>query len=236
MQQSDIDQLSSRIRCAATVLRLSAATVRMRVAAKSNPYWHLQPRVPAGNLAGGQWLAGALGAAASLLPAVINAGRIALQRLFALGRTTAPRLRSVPRRWENAELDEDYFDDETRRIGPYSRQRPETRLIRFKDEREMRRYLGPAGPGREWHHIVEKRLAGRPGFRPELIHSTDNVISLPVEVHRYISNKMSSKDPAYGNDVRRYWVEKMSFADQYDHGLDLIEAALRRFGYDTKYF
>lgn len=236
MQQSEIDQLSSRVRTASTVLRLSAAAVRMRVAAKYNPYWHLQPRVPAGEPTGGQWLAGAIGAAANLLPAVINAGRIALRRLLTLGRATAPRLRSVPRRWENAEPNEDDFDRETRRIGPYSRQRPETRFIRFKDEREMRRYLGPAGPGREWHHIVEKRLAGRPGFRAEMIHSTDNIINLPVEVHRYISKKMSSKDPDFGDDIRRFWIEKMSFADQYDHGLDLIESALRKFGYDPKNF
>ena len=40
---------------------------------------------------------------------------------------------------------------------------------------------------------VEARLAGR-RFPPELLHSTDNIVSLPIEVHRRVSARMSSKD------------------------------------------
>lgn len=235
MQQSEIDQLSSRIRTASTILRISAASLRVRIAAKYNPNWHLQPRVPAGNPAGGQWLAGAFGAVANLLPVLRQVGAAALRRLFNITRETAPRLRSVPRRWEGEPPAEDTYDSETLRISPYSKQRPGQPSIRFRTERELKRYLGPAGPGNELHRIVEGRLAGKP-FDPTLIHSTDNIINLPVEVHRYISRKMSTKDPEFGGDIRRFWVEKLPFGEQYDHGLELIEEVLKEFGYDPEDF
>jgi hypothetical protein len=47
---------------------------------------------------------------------------------------------------------------------------------------------------------------------------------------------MSSKDPEFGGDIRRFWVEKLPFGEQYDHGLELIEEALRRYGYDPEDF
>ncbi|MBO6719198.1 MAG: hypothetical protein JJ913_14670 [Rhizobiaceae bacterium] len=236
MPQSDIDQVSRRICTASTILRVSAATVRLRIAAKYNPYWHLQPRVPAGYLTGGQWLAGVLGAAVSVLPAIINAGRAVVQRLLTLGRSTAPRLRGVPRKWDREQPGEDTYDAETRRVSPHSKQRPGLPIIRFRNERELRRYLGPAGSGREWHHIVEKRLAGRNDFPAELIHSTDNIISLPMEVHRHINAKMSSNMKIRGNVVLRHYLQGRTFAEQYDYGLDLITEALEEFGYDPADF
>jgi hypothetical protein len=69
-----------------------------------------------------------------------------------------------------------------------------------------------------------------------LIHSTDNIISLPVEVHRRVSSEMSSRRPAFGGDIRRFWLEKMDFRTQYDHGLALIEQSPLELGYDPSDF
>jgi hypothetical protein len=96
--------------------------------------------------------------------------------------------------------------------------------------------IGPAGLGREWHHIVEKRLAGRPGFPQEKIHSTDNIVSLPIEVHRRVSARMSMRDEAYNFNIRRFGIEKRTFAEQYDDGLDLVRKILEEYGYDPSNF
>ena len=71
---------------------------------------------------------------------------------------------------------------------------------------------------------------------PEQIHSTDNIISLPIEVHRSISARMSSRSEKYQGMVRRFGVERLSFAEQYNGGLDLIVETLMEFGYDPSHF
>ncbi|MGY6708332.1 MAG: hypothetical protein ACXIVF_08390 [Rhizobiaceae bacterium] len=65
----------------------------------------------------------------------------------------------------------------------------------------------------------------------EQIHSTDNIISLPVEVHRKINAKMSRKDPKFGGLTRRQWTEQFPFDRQYNLGLDLIVETLEEMGY-----
>lgn len=148
-------------------------------------------------------------------------------------RRVAPLLRRLPKHWSNeAQPSEDSYDERTRRISQNSWQRHGAPNIRFRNETELRHYLGPAGPGREWHHLVEKRLAARGVFEPELIHSTDNIISLPIDVHRRVSARMSMRFKAFENNIRRLGVEKMSFAEQYDHGLDLVVETLEELGYD----
>ncbi len=155
-----------------------------------------------------------------------------------MARHVAPWLRKVPRRWgdKSGFPSEESFDNETRRIGSPSWQRHGHPNIRFRTERELREFLGPAGPEREWHHIVEKRLAENGQFPVEIIHNTDNIISLPVEVHRRVSAKMSSRSEEFGNEVRRLGVEKMPFGDQYNYGLELIRETLEELGYDPYRF
>jgi len=79
-------------------------------------------------------------------------------------------------------------------------------------------------------------MAGRNGYPVELIHSTDNIISLPVEVHRRVSARMSMRLHAYENNVMRFEVGKLSFDEQYNIGLELVEDTLREFGYDPSAF
>lgn len=83
---------------------------------------------------------------------------------------------------------------------------------------------------------MEKRLAENRRFPAELIHNTDNIISLPVEVHRRISAIMSSKDLRHDNTTRRNWTEKFSFGEQYNMGLNLIEDVSEEMGYEIPHY
>jgi hypothetical protein len=222
----------ARLRRAGTELRLKAAASRLSRLLKQNPNWHLQPRVPAGLPTGGRWIA-FIGAS---LPTLYRVTRVAARRLRELSRNLAPRLRNVPRKWDPDQPAEESYDDETRRISANSKQRFGHPVVRFSSERELRDFLGPAGSGREWHHIVEKRMAGRNGYPVELIHSTDNIISLPVDVHRRVSARMSTRFEAYKNNVMRFEVGKLSFEEQYNIGLELVADALQEFGYDPSAF
>ncbi|WP_353647021.1 hypothetical protein [Mesorhizobium sp. WSM2240] len=237
MQDRELETFIYRLKAQIAASRVFAAGLRLQLAFKQNPNWHLQPRVPAGDPDGGQWLAYLVGAAGSLLPVLQRVGLAALQRLRTEARRIGPVLRRLPRRWDDSlQPSEDSYDDETRRISHNSWQRRGEPNIRFRNEDELRRYLGPAGPGREWHHIVEKRLAGREGFPPEKIHSTDNIVSLPIEVHRRVSARMSMRDKAYNFNIRRFGIEKRTFAEQYDDGLDLVREILEDYGYDPSDF
>jgi hypothetical protein len=136
---------------------------------------------------------------ARIAPGAYRAFRAVAQRI-------APRLRRLPEGWVGDKPDEIAFDDPTRRIGPPTPRRPEHEHVRFRTAGELRAHLGPAGPGRQWHHIVEARLAGG-RFPAELIHSTDNVVNLSIE-------------------ALREWLEPKPFEEQYEFGLRLIRRAM----------
>ena len=46
----------------------------------------------------------------------------------------------------------------------------------------------------------------------------------------------SMREEAYGNNIRRFELEKRTFGEQYDDGLALIEETLEEFGYDPNDF
>jgi hypothetical protein len=202
------------------LLRVKVALLDLRLHLKANPWWRLQPRAPAGQEDGGRWLPSGPVAPRGALPVLPGAAAIAALREAA--KRAAPYLRRLPKYWEGLWPGDEAFDDETGRIAEPSVRRPEHPLVRFRSESELRRYLRPAGAGREWHHIVEKRLAGD-RFPAEMIHSTDNIVSLPVELHRRVSAHMSRKTKQSGVLTVRDWIKSRSFADQYRFGLDLIE-------------
>jgi len=229
---------SNRLARATAALRLHLAAARISRELRFNPNWRLQPRIPSGMPGGGRWTEYLFGTVTSILPLLQRLGPQAVGKLREVARRLLPSLRRMPKPWAvDRQPSDESYDSETRRISRNSWQRfGEPHNIRFRNEDELRRILGPAGKGREWHHIVEKRLAGREGFPAELIHSTDNIISLPIDVHRRVSAKMSSSHRDFDGQLRRFWLEKMDFATQYDHGLRLIEETLRELGYDPSEF
>lgn len=215
-------------------LGLEAAAVRLSLALKYNPRWHLQPRVPRGNSDGGQWTngGGVQVAAVQVFLPILQRAAPAAQRLYDAGRRVAPYLRRVPKRWDS--LDElfadDEFDNETRRIGPISPRRPGHEHLRFRTEKELKDFLGPAGPKYHWHHIVEKRLIAEGIFSPEVIHSTDNIIGIPDQVHYCVNGKMGSLYLDTGLKTRLV-VQDWTFAEQYNYGIELINECYAGKGY-----
>jgi len=97
----------------------------------------------------------------------------------------------------------------------------------FSSYQKFRKTYGKAGDGMEWHHIVEQRKANISRFGAERIHNIDNMIALPVDVHRKISGHYSSKISEYSNLRVRDWLNSQSFEEQYKYGLDV----LKKYGY-----
>ncbi len=98
----------------------------------------------------------------------------------------------------------------------------------------MVRYLGRAGDGKAWHHVVEQSQANVRRFGAETIHNTANVIALPDkagELHRRISGIhavlhfgcecafYSSKQWFSEGHKVRMWLSQKSFQEQFEFGM-----------------
>lgn len=207
-------------------LRVQLALIHLRREQRANPYWHLQPRVPAGIAEGGQWTDAVLPALGQILARALQAVR-ALRRLAQGIRSWLNR---PPQRWSGRRPEEADFDEDTGRIGKPTERRPEHAQLRFRSFREFKEYMGSAGEGNEWHHIVEQRLAENGRFPPEEIHNTDNIVKLPRDVHLCVNARMSSLRRYSDGLIVRKWLERMSFEDQFDIGLGMIEECLELLG------
>jgi hypothetical protein len=96
----------------------------------------------------------------------------------------------------------------------------------FKSFDDFKDFMGPAGEGKAWHHIVEQRKVNVDRFGPEAIHNTENVVLLKKEVHDKISALYSSKTEETGGMVVREWLRTQSYEQQRAYGLRI----LKRFG------
>ncbi|MEZ5515430.1 MAG: hypothetical protein R3F58_16330 [Steroidobacteraceae bacterium] len=96
----------------------------------------------------------------------------------------------------------------------------------FRSHSALTRALGPAGPGRQWHHIVEQTPGNIGRFGAEAIHNTGNVVRLDATNNGRISGFYSSIQPFTGGQTVRQWLGTQSFDEQVRFGLD----TLRRFG------
>jgi hypothetical protein len=93
-------------------------------------------------------------------------------------------------------------------------------VMRFSTLSRLKQYLGPAGNGYQWHHIVEQT----PGN--QAIHSTDNVIRIPTSVHigkGSISADYSSKPAILNGLTVRQWLSTQSFQAQRDYGIRMLK-------------
>ncbi|MBR1599900.1 MAG: hypothetical protein IJ661_13460 [Lachnospiraceae bacterium] len=87
--------------------------------------------------------------------------------------------------------------------------------------------IGSAGKNRDWHHIVEQSQIKKSGFTPELIHNTNNIISIDRATHRKISGYYSTKSFDFTNGLSvRDWLAGQSYEEQYKFGIEV----LRKFG------
>ena len=103
--------------------------------------------------------------------------------------------------------------------------------IGFDTFDKLKRFLGSAGEGNAWHHIVEQSQINSSGFAANAVHNVNNIISIPNgagSVHAQISGYYSSI-PASGatNGLTvRQWLSGQSFEQQFEFGIDI----LRRYG------
>lgn len=80
---------------------------------------------------------------------------------------------------------------------------------------------GAAGPGREWHHMVEQGGDNSTNFSPEQLQSTKNIIPLPGPVHDLVTAEYASEYDESGKSVRE-WLSGQSFDDQYNEGVKIL--------------
>ncbi len=96
----------------------------------------------------------------------------------------------------------------------------------FESFSAFKRFMGPAGKGKQWHHIVEKHDFNLKRFGPEALHNTENVIPLEESLHIDVSAFYSSKRPKItGSDTLtvREWVRTLPYEAQRRFGLQAIE-------------
>lgn len=212
-------------------LGIDAAALRLAVAIKNNPNWRDQPRKPAGSPDGGQWTANLVAVPLWAASRLIRNQRETLKRAAQLFRIVKDKL---PGRWKKDDTHpaESEFDEETKRIAEPSKRRSQVPYTRYRSNSEAIRNLGPAGPGKQWHHIVEQRLAKNGRFPPEWIYNTDNMIALLDDVHQCVSDAMSTKREGELYVLRKI-VEQLPYGDQYNFNLELIVTCMESLGYDS---
>jgi hypothetical protein len=87
----------------------------------------------------------------------------------------------------------------------------------------LKNALGPAGEGKQWHHIVEQTEGNLQRFGPHSLHNTENVIAIDEKIHRQISAYYSSKDSRFtGGLTVRQWLSGQSFQAQREFGLKVL--------------
>ncbi len=96
----------------------------------------------------------------------------------------------------------------------------------FRSFSQAKRVLGPAGEGKQWHHLVEQTPGNVGRFGPEAIHNTGNLVRLDTAVHRQVSGYFSSKQPFTGGQTVRQWLSGQSYARQQQFARQVME----RFG------
>jgi hypothetical protein len=82
--------------------------------------------------------------------------------------------------------------------------------------------MGPAGQGKEWHHIVEQTRGNVKRFGGEALHNTENVTALDKTLHTDVGRLYSSiRWRITGSHVMtvRQWLSTQSYEAQREFGL-----------------
>ena len=81
--------------------------------------------------------------------------------------------------------------------------------------------FGPAGPGYQYHHIVEQGGENDKNIPAEQLHNTDNIVAIPTLVHEAINAKMYDEKPGTGMTYRE-WLPKQSYDVQRETGIEIM--------------
>jgi len=98
--------------------------------------------------------------------------------------------------------------------------------IGFNSFRQLKNYIGSAGRGNVWHHIVQQCQIRKSGFSANLVHSTQNVVNLTRAQHIAVEKIYSGKIDGLTNGlIFRDWLAGQSFEAQYRWGLWALREA-----------
>jgi hypothetical protein len=92
--------------------------------------------------------------------------------------------------------------------------------------------MGKAGPGKEWHHIVEQTKGNVRRFGGEAIHNTENVIALDKTLHGEVSAFYSRIRPSITKSAKltvREWLSTQSYEAQREFGFLAMENVRKGF-------
>ncbi|GMU06229.1 hypothetical protein ASNO1_24820 [Corallococcus caeni] len=105
-----------------------------------------------------------------------------------------------------------------------------SRVKAWKSFSGFKKAMGPAGSGKQWHHIVEQTPGNTKRFGPEALHNAENIIPLDEALHRRVSAFYSTKQfdltGSFTLTVRE-WLSTQSYQAQRDFGLLSIENVRR---------
>lgn len=85
----------------------------------------------------------------------------------------------------------------------------------------MLKAYGAAGPGKEWHHLVEQGGDNETNFSPDQLQSTNNIARLPAPVHDLVTAEYAKEYDDSGVSVRE-WLSGQSFEAQRDEGIKIL--------------
>ena len=93
----------------------------------------------------------------------------------------------------------------------------------FSSFSALKNFLGSAGTGKHWHHIVEQSQIQKSGFTSEQVNNTSNVIAVDSGVHSQITGHYNSTkfDFTGGLSVRN-WLAGQPFEVQFEYGMNVL--------------
>jgi hypothetical protein len=86
--------------------------------------------------------------------------------------------------------------------------------------------MGPAGPGKAWHHIVEQTPGNATRFGGEALHNTENIVAMDKTLHDMVSAFYSRISPGVTRSTLltvRKWLSAQSYEAQREFGLLAME-------------
>jgi hypothetical protein len=96
----------------------------------------------------------------------------------------------------------------------------------------FKRAMGSAGPGKEWHHIVEQTPGNVKRFGPQALHNTENITPLDKGIHTRLSALYSSIQRDITGSATltvRQWLSTQSYEAQREFGLLALERVTKGF-------
>lgn len=191
-----------------------------------NPNWNLQPRAPQGVPEGGRWIDAGfspqalivlVGASVRQIAKVIEKLRRPFRKMLSFWPLPLPA--NTP-----PYLEEWHFF----RLEP-SLRRPYMSYFEFDSYPEFFLVFGSAGPGYQWHHIVEQRMAtqavDRLVFPVRSIQNTDNIVRVTVAQHACVNKKYSVRNLLPDGTWRtlRQYLNRRPWPEHFTVGLRVLK-------------